>query len=373
MTPSLSGLPPIRTALIGYGFAGKTFHAPLIRAVPALCLEHVVSRDPGRVHADLPEARVSADPDEAIEAADIDLVVIASPNATHASLAERALRAGKHVVVDKPFTVTLAEARRLADLARERPGQVLSVFQNRRFDSDFLAVEAALQAGSIGPVRYFESAIERFRPQVRDRWREHDLPGSGLWFDLGPHLLDQALCLFGIPQRVHGHLRRLREGAQTDDWFEVLLDYPHCQVALRASMLAANPAPRFNVHGDHGSLLKAGADIQEAQLLRGTAPRFRRLGPRSRPAAAHRWPGPAPVAGHPGRRPEPLLPGAGRRHPRPVAQPGVGATGLRADGPAGVGTTLRRGRPKPAGGAARRGTPGLELRPGSPAETARGS
>ncbi|MEG6656542.1 Gfo/Idh/MocA family oxidoreductase, partial [Pseudomonas aeruginosa] len=175
MTPSLSGLPPIRTALIGYGFAGKTFHAPLIRAVPALCLEHVVSRDPGRVHADLPEARVSADPDEAIEAADIDLVVIASPNATHASLAERALRAGKHVVVDKPFTVTLAEARRLADLARERPGQVLSVFQNRRFDSDFLAVEAALQAGSIGPVRYFESAIERFRPQVRDRWREHDL------------------------------------------------------------------------------------------------------------------------------------------------------------------------------------------------------
>ncbi|MBF3169778.1 Gfo/Idh/MocA family oxidoreductase, partial [Pseudomonas aeruginosa] len=155
MTPSLSGLPPIRTALIGYGFAGKTFHAPLIRAVPALCLEHVVSRDPGRVHADLPEARVSADPDEAIEAADIDLVVIASPNATHASLAERALRAGKHVVVDKPFTVTLAEARRLADLARERPGQVLSVFQNRRFDSDFLAVEAALQAGSIGPVRYF--------------------------------------------------------------------------------------------------------------------------------------------------------------------------------------------------------------------------
>ncbi|HBO5821710.1 TPA: Gfo/Idh/MocA family oxidoreductase, partial [Pseudomonas aeruginosa] len=251
MTPSLSGLPPIRTALIGYGFAGKTFHAPLIRAVPALCLEHVVSRDPGRVHADLPEARVSADPDEAIEAADIDLVVIASPNATHASLAERALRAGKHVVVDKPFTVTLAEARRLADLARERPGQVLSVFQNRRFDSDFLAVEAALQAGSIGPVRYFESAIERFRPQVRDRWREHDLPGSGLWFDLGPHLLDQALCLFGVPQRVHGHLRRLREGAQTDDWFEVLLDYPHCQVALRASMLAANPAPRFNVHGDH--------------------------------------------------------------------------------------------------------------------------
>ncbi len=206
MTPSLSGLPPIRTALIGYGFAGKTFHAPLIRAVPALCLEHVVSRDPVRVHADLPEARVSADPDEAIEAADIDLVVIASPNATHASLAERALRAGKHVVVDKPFTVTLAEARRLADLARERPGQVLSVFQNRRFDSDFLAVEAALQAGSIGPVRYFESAIERFRPQVRDRWREHDLPGSGLWFDLGPHLLDQALCLFGIPQRMHGHL-----------------------------------------------------------------------------------------------------------------------------------------------------------------------
>ncbi len=272
MTPSLSGLPPIRTALIGYGFAGKTFHAPLIRAVPALCLEHVVSRDPVRVHADLPEARVSADPDEAIEAADIDLVVIASPNATHASLAERALRAGKHVVVDKPFTVTLAEARRLADLARERPGQVLSVFQNRRFDSDFLAVEAALQAGSIGPVRYFESAIERFRPQVRDRWREHDLPGSGLWFDLGPHLLDQALCLFGIPQRMHGHLRRLREGALTDDWFEVLLDYPHCQVALRASMLAANPAPRFNVHGDHGSLLKAGADIQEAQLLQGLHP-----------------------------------------------------------------------------------------------------
>ena len=232
----------------------------------------MVSRDPGRVHADLPEARVSADPDEAIEAADIDLVVIASPNATHASLAERALRAGKHVVVDKPFTVTLAEARRLADLARERPGQVLSVFQNRRFDSDFLAVEAALQAGSIGPVRYFESAIERFRPQVRDRWREHDLPGSGLWFDLGPHLLDQALCLFGIPQRMHGHLRRLREGALTDDWFEVLLDYPHCQVALRASMLAANPAPRFNVHGDHGSLQRPAPTSRKRNCCRDCTP-----------------------------------------------------------------------------------------------------
>lgn len=198
MTPSPFDLPPIRTALIGYGFAGKIFHVPLTRAVPALCLECMVFRGPVRVRADLPEVRVSADPDEAIKAADIDLVIIASPSAAHASLAEWALRAGKHVVVDKPFIVTLAGARCLVDLVRGWPNQVLSVFQSRHFDSGFLAVEAALQAGSINPMHYFESAIEYFRPQARDRWCKHDLPGSRLWFDLGPHLLDQALCLFDV-------------------------------------------------------------------------------------------------------------------------------------------------------------------------------
>ena len=261
----------IRVGLIGYGYSGRTFHAPLIRAVPGLNLRLISSRDPARVAADLPGVAVIADPYAVATAEAVDCVVIAAPNDTHAPLARAALAAGKHVVVDKPFTLDLAEARGLREAARSR-SRLLAVFHNRRWDSDFLTLRAAIADGVIGPVRHFESHFDRFRPQVRDRWREGAGPGSGIWYDLGPHLLDQALLLFGLPERVTANLARLRPGAQADDWAHVVLDYPDLRVVLHASMLVAGGSPRFVAHGEAGSLIKHGADRQEQHLLAGLAP-----------------------------------------------------------------------------------------------------
>lgn len=262
---------PIRVALLGYGYAGKTFHAPLIASVPGLALVRVASTRPNEVHADLPGIEVAADPMQAIGCDDIDLVVIAAPNARHAPLASAALRAGKHVVVDKPFALTLAEARELRGLAK-RHDRLLSVFHNRRWDSDFLGVKQVIDSGRIGEVVHFESHIDRFRPQVRDRWRESAQPGAGIWFDLGPHLVDQALQLFGLPRSVRADLAVLRPGALSDDWAHVVLDYQKRHVVLHASMLVAGGSVRFAAHGTRGSVVKPRIDRQEAQLLAGMKP-----------------------------------------------------------------------------------------------------
>ena len=213
---------PIRTALIGYGFAGKTFHVPLLHATEGLTLTHIVSSRPDAVHADLPDVVVVPDVDALLARHDVDLVVIAAPNDQHTPLARAALRAGRHVVVDKPFTLGLAEARELRDLAAET-GRVLRVFQNRRFDSDFLGIAELVRSGRLGDVVHLESRIDRFRPTVRDRWREAAVPGGGIWFDLGPHLVDQALLLFGVPERVDADLAALRPGAPVEDWAHLSL------------------------------------------------------------------------------------------------------------------------------------------------------
>ena len=261
----------MRVGLVGYGFAGKTFHAPLIRTVGGLDLVAVVSSDAERVRTDLPEVTVWPSTEAMVTDASVDLVVISTPNDTHAPLAKTALAAGKHVVIDKPFALNLDEARDLIRVA-EQAGLTLSVFHNRRWDSDYLSVKAAIEAGAIGRVVHFESRIERFRPSVRDRWRERSGPGSGLWFDLGPHLVDQALQLFGLPDTVSADLANLRDGAQTDDWANVRLVYPDNRVVLQCGLLCAGGAPRFLIHGTTGSLVKSNADRQEAQLLDGMAP-----------------------------------------------------------------------------------------------------
>ncbi|BDU19070.1 oxidoreductase [Dyella sp. GSA-30] len=262
---------PIRAALIGYGYAGKTFHAPLIRSVPGLELATVVSRDAAKVHADLPQMAVVADVNAVIADPSISLVVIASPNDTHAPLARTALEAGKHVVVDKPFALDLAQARELAAVA-EWQGRLLSVFQNRRWDSDFLGVQQAMASGVLGEVKHFESHIDRFRPQVRVRWREQPGAGSGLWYDLGPHLIDQALLLFGLPDRVLASLAIQRDGGEVTDWAHVVLMYGTRRVIVHASMLVAGGSARFTLHGTQASLVKTHADWQEAQLLAGVHP-----------------------------------------------------------------------------------------------------
>ena len=258
--------PPFTVALVGYGYAGKTFHAPLIDAEPGLTLAAVVSRDAAKVRADWPDMRVEGDIATILADPAIDVVVIATPNESHAPLAHAAIAAGKAVVVDKPLALTLAEARAIADHASAK-GTLLSVFHNRRWDGDFLTIAHAVQTGTIGKVVHFESHFDRFRPQVRDRWRENPGPGSGVWADLGPHLVDQALCLFGLPTRVLASFGTLREGAQTDDWAHVVLEYPTLRCVLHAGMLVAGGSPRFVIHGSNGSLIKHGLDPQEGQLL----------------------------------------------------------------------------------------------------------
>lgn len=261
----------IGVGLVGYGFAGKTFHAPLIQAVDGLALRAIASSDVAKVRKDFPGMRVHADPAELMLADGVDLVVIATPNASHAPLARAALTAGRHVVIDKPFALDMVEARALAALAQKQD-RLLSVFHNRRWDSDFLAAKFGVESGVLGRVTHFESRLDRFQPEVRDCWRERDEPGAGLWYDLAPHMIDQALVLFGLPDSVQADFQMQRMGAKAADWAHAALDYPHHRVVLHASLIAAGGSPRFLVHGDKGSLVKTGIDPQEAQLLSGMRP-----------------------------------------------------------------------------------------------------
>lgn len=281
----------LRAGIVGYGYATQTFHAPLIAATPGLSLAAVATSKPAALAAAWPEVQAvtrgeaaRAAQGEILDAllaeAALDLVVIATANDSHYALARRALEAGKHVVVDKPFTLTAEEARQLERLAAAR-GVVLSVFHNRRWDADFLTLRRVLvggaagargEAGPLGRVVHLESCFDRFRPQVRDRWRERAGPGAGLWYDLGPHLLDQVVQLFGVPRALYLDTARLRDDAQIDDWFHAVLDYGGLRAVLHAGMVAAQPAPRFVVHGLRGSAEKRGLDPQEDALRGGQRP-----------------------------------------------------------------------------------------------------
>ncbi|MCU1293377.1 MAG: oxidoreductase domain protein [Bryobacterales bacterium] len=261
----------IRVGLIGYGYAGKTFHAPLIQSVAGLELTMVGSSKRETVLADVPGADVCSNMEAVATHPEVDLLVIASPNESHYPLAVAALHAGKHVVVDKPFTVKLADARSLVELAEER-GQLLSVFHNRRWDSEVLATKAIVQSGVLGEISHFETHIDRFRPQVRKRWRENAGPGAGLWFDLGPHLIDQAVQLFGLPETIDASFAVLRKGGETDDWAHVQLNYKSLRVILHTSLLVSGGQPRSVLHGTLGSWAKFGADVQERQLVAGLRP-----------------------------------------------------------------------------------------------------
>ncbi len=262
----------IRVGAIGFGYATRTFHVPLLAATDGFHLAAVATTQAAEAGVLLPGVEVVADRQALTRHSGIDLIVIATPNETHAPLAEAALRAGKHVVVDKPFTVTAAEARRLVDLAREG-GRFLSVFHNRRWDSDFLTVRAAIRRGLLGRVVAYESRFDRFRPEVRDRWREGTSFGAGLLYDLGPHLIDQALVLFGIPDTVQATLVRQRAGARSDDWFHLVLRYGEGLVAtLQAGSLVAGGSARLTLHGDHASFVKRRPDVQEEQLRNGVLP-----------------------------------------------------------------------------------------------------
>jgi len=262
----------LNVGLVGFGFAGKVFHAPVIRVVEGLRLTTIVQRSGGGApdprYADVEFVKSVAE----LLARAIDLIVIATPNTSHHPIARQCLLAGRHVVIDKPFTTTAAEADELVQLGKGKR-RVLSAYQNRRYVGDFVTLQRLLSEGVLGQVAIFESHFDRFRPELKPTaWREQPQPGSGLWFDLGAHLLDQALVLFGMPQAISADIRIERQGAAVDDAFDVTLHYPHMRALLRASMLAASPGPTFAVHGAKGSFIKYGLDPQEAALKSGRTP-----------------------------------------------------------------------------------------------------
>ncbi|WP_438384368.1 oxidoreductase [Asaia sp. BMEF1] len=261
----------INVVLVGYGYVGKTFHAPYIKSLQEMTLYGIVSHNSEKVHADYPGLKIYSDADDVFADENVDLVILATPNDTHAEYAEKALRAGKHVLVEKPFTLTVDEARNVIETARLND-RVLAVFHNRRWDSDFLTIRSAIERNLIGRVVHFESRIDRYRPEVRDRWREANKPGAGVLFDIGPHLIDQALQLFGLPDHVTASLANQRENSLIDDWAHIILCYGQKRVILHTSSLCASGSDRFVVHGTHGSLVKKLADPQEDQLRRGLKP-----------------------------------------------------------------------------------------------------
>jgi predicted dehydrogenase len=263
---------PIRVGVVGFGLAGRIFHTSVIEATPGLKLACVVQRsgdEAVRVH---PEICLARSVEEMLGDVGVDLVVIATPSYSHFEIAAQCLREQRHVVVDKPFTLKSAEASDLIHMARERK-LLLTAYQNRRWDGDFQTVRQVIASGELGRLVSFESHYDRFRLQPRrDVWRESGGPGGGTLFDLGPHVIDQALTLFGAPSTLMASVRIERENAMVDDAWDLLLQYEgqHAfTVFLRATLTACAPGPRYVIHGTEGSFTKWGIDPQEDQLKSG--------------------------------------------------------------------------------------------------------
>ncbi|WP_341352315.1 oxidoreductase [Azotobacter chroococcum] len=263
-------LPLIKTAVIGYGLSARTFHLPFIQNQTELQLV-AISSSQEQLRQDHPQLQHYLDGSELIANSDADLVVITSPNHSHFSLARQALLAGKDVLVEKPFVVTSQEGEELMALAA-RQQRVLAVYHNRRFDGDFLTLQHLLRSGQLGGIHYFESHFDRFRPTPRTRWREQAGPGGGILYDLGPHLIDQALVLFGLPEAISARCRELRSGAEATDYFHLQLHYPDKEVVLHSSPFCAAPTLRFVLQGTLGSYHKSGLDPQEDALRAGELP-----------------------------------------------------------------------------------------------------
>jgi scyllo-inositol 2-dehydrogenase (NADP+) len=263
----------IHVGLIGFGLAGRAFHAPVISAVSGLRLAAILQRHGDEAASLYPTARIVRDLDHLLALPDIRLIVVATPNDTHYGLAQKCLESGRDVVVDKPFTTTHDEAQNLVRLAKAR-GRFLTVYQNRRFDGDFQSVQEIVASGALGRVVRFESNYDRLRPQLKPgAWRERSGPGTGVFFDLAPHLIDHALLLLGLPEAITADIRREREHAAADDSFDLTLHYSDgVRAVLRATMLAVSPRPRFILQGTRGAYFKQAFDWQEPKLRAGRIP-----------------------------------------------------------------------------------------------------
>jgi predicted dehydrogenase len=255
----------IRVGIIGFGNAGRLIHAPLLAHTPGFVVAAVASGRGDAVREALPDVAVYDDAEAMLASPDLDLIIVATPPDSHAHWAIAALNAGKQVLVEKPFTVTVEEAVAVAEAAIAAD-RMVSVFHNRRYDSCYLAVRSVMESGILGRILHFESQYNRFDPVVFDAWKEPAAAGSGVWYDLGAHIVDQSIQLFGLPDAVTLTQASNRAECGADDWFHAVLHYPDVRVVLNASFMVAGGVPRFTVHGDQASLVKHQADMQGHHL-----------------------------------------------------------------------------------------------------------
>lgn len=263
----------INTALASFGMSGLVFHGPLLTANSSFHLSAILERTKNEAVKKYPGVSVFRNYEELCRDDGIELIVVNTPDHLHYEMARLALEHGKHVVVEKPFTQSFAQARGLIDLARKN-NLILSVFQNRRWDGDFMTVKEVIEKGLLGRLVFFESHFDRYRNFIQEgTWKEESSSGSGILFNLGSHMIDQALDLFGTPLSVFADLRTMRSGGQVDDSYDIWMEYPDVQVKLCSSYLVREPGPRYILHGTEGSFLKWGIDPQEEALKAGILPK----------------------------------------------------------------------------------------------------
>jgi scyllo-inositol 2-dehydrogenase (NADP+) len=263
---------PINVALCSFGMSGWVFHAPFISNHPGFNLYAVWERSKDLARQKYPAINVFRTYEAMLEDEAVELVIVNTPSYSHYEYAKKALQAGKHTIVEKPFTATAAEAEDLVALAKKK-NLYLSVFQNRRYDSDYKTVKKIIQEGLLGQIKEAEFRYDRYNPVLSPKaHKETPGPAAGCMYDLGPHLIDPALQLFGMPEAVFADIRITREQSRVDDYFEILLYYPSMRVRLRSGYFFREPVPSFAVHGTKGSFLKSRADIQETQLQASVKP-----------------------------------------------------------------------------------------------------
>ncbi|MDR1153080.1 MAG: oxidoreductase [Bacteroidales bacterium] len=262
----------IQVGLASFGMSGKVFHAPILTHHPGFRVSRIVERSKNEVKNTYPEITSVRSFDELLDDDNIELVVVNTPDHTHFEYARKALEAGKHVIVEKPFTRTIGQGEDLLNLA-ERKNRMLSIFQNRRWDGDFLTVRQLIGNGWLGRLVEFESNYMRYRNYIQpDTWKESAIQGIGITYNLGSHMIDQAITLFGMPDAVWADIDSMRTGSEIDDYYIIKLIYPEIKAVLKASYLVREEGPRYTLHGAHGSFLKYGIDPQEEMLKRGGNP-----------------------------------------------------------------------------------------------------
>ena len=262
----------INAALASFGMSGEIFHAPLLNAHKGFNIFKILERAKNRSYDRYPSANIVRSFEDILTDDNVDLIIINTPDKFHHEMALQAIKANKHVIVEKPFTLNVKEANELISLSK-KTDKILSVFHNRRWDGDFMTIKKIINKGLLGRLVEYEAHFDRYRNYLqKESWKEQAISGSGTIYNLGSHLIDQTLVLFGLPEAVFADIRSLRSGAEVDDTFTLLLKYPEIKVTLKVSYLVREPGPKFSLHGTQGSFLKWGTDPQEDDLKSGKRP-----------------------------------------------------------------------------------------------------